>query len=382
MRDELFKAIDRDRLSDRLWELVQIPSPTGNERDAAFLFSRLAQEAGALVTLDETQPESPAVIARLKGIRPGKTLQLAGHLDHIPLPHEPPRRTAEEISGRGSADMKCGLAGMLELLDVFARERDFSGELLVTAYGLHEAPYGDSSVLLHLLSRGMKGDAALVFEGPEDRLVLKGKGQAIWDLEIRRRGKVTHELFRHPDDNALLPAALTLLKNMAENPFRERPQDTLLGPESLFVGQIHYGDFYNRMPVTLNAQGTARWNPDRSLREIEEELGTLISIDQLPEGIKAEVKMTLVGESFSVDPEAEIVTAYRSAFRELLGHSPKEEGVMSVLDTSRIVPYGGIPAVPIGYDLSTAHGDVEYIRLDRVMESTILAAAVADNYLR
>ncbi|MFP4444277.1 MAG: M20 family metallopeptidase [Spirochaetia bacterium] len=381
MKYRQIEKIDRNRLADRLWELVRIPSPTGKEREAALCFGRMAEEAGADVTLDDTIPESPSVIARLKGSCPGKTLQLAGHLDHISVPHEPPERTPEYISGRGSADMKCGLSGMLEILQVFRQEADFSGELLVTAYGLHEAPRGDSSALLGLLSRGIKGDAALVFEGPRDGLIIKGKGQAVWDLTVERKGDVTHELFRNPRDDVFLPAALDVLRAFTARPFSDRPQDPDLGSQSLFVGQVHYGDFYNRMPVKLQAQGTARWNPDTDFSRVKHDLDRLISVRPLPAGISAELEFTLVGEAFSVDPEEDIVQAYTRAYTNLYRRKPKREGVLSVLDTSRIVPAGKIPAIPIGYDLSTAHSNKEYILLDRVMEGTMLAAAAAAEYL-
>jgi succinyl-diaminopimelate desuccinylase len=378
---KLIDKIDRQRLADRLWELVRIPSPTGKEREAARYFAQCARETGASVVLDETRPESPGVIARLPGMSSGPTLQLAGHLDHIPVPHDPPERTPEYISGRGSADMKCGLAGMLEILELFSRTPGFPGEILVTAYGLHEAPYGDSSVLTGLLSRGIKGDAAFVFEGPKDMLIVKGKGQAIWDLTVKRRGEVTHELFRKPDDDAFLPESLSLLETLARNPMKEGTRDPLLGPPSLFTGQVHYGDFYNRMPALLTAQGTARWNPDSTFGETAGKLERLIQDHPFPAGISARAELTLVGEAFQVDPDEAIVRAYSRAYTNLFGRKPQPAGVISVLDTSRIVPCGQIPAIPIGYDLSTAHSNKEYITIDCLTQSTMLAAAAAEEYL-
>ena len=114
--NKLIQEISRQRLADDIWTLVNIPSPTGHERRAALAYAEMMKAAGAEVEIDETLPDSPAVIGRLKGSRPGKTLQLAGHIDNIPVEHPAPERGRKTISGRGAADMKSGLSGILEVV--------------------------------------------------------------------------------------------------------------------------------------------------------------------------------------------------------------------------------------------------------------------------
>lgn len=163
--EAILDKVDGRRLADVLWSLVQLPSPTGRERRAAMAFAEMLAAAGAVVVLDEGIPESPNVIGRLRGLQPGPTFQLAGHLDHIDVAHQPPERDGESICGRGAADMKGGLASIIEAVRVLAEGgSDFPGEVLVTAWGLHEAPTGDSSGLLNLIRRRVVGDAALVAE--------------------------------------------------------------------------------------------------------------------------------------------------------------------------------------------------------------------------
>ena len=60
-----------------------MPSPTGRERDAALVYARPLAASGAEVEVDETIHDSPNVIGRLEGRRPGPTMQLAGHIDHM-----------------------------------------------------------------------------------------------------------------------------------------------------------------------------------------------------------------------------------------------------------------------------------------------------------
>ena len=142
----LARAINVDRMADDLWRLVGIPSPTCHEREAALAFADMLAAAGASVEVDETIHESPGVIGRLRGNRPGKVCQLAGHIDHICVSHPEPKREGSIISGRGAADMKNGLAGVLEMARVLNESGcDFPGEILITVYGRHETPAGKSA---------------------------------------------------------------------------------------------------------------------------------------------------------------------------------------------------------------------------------------------
>jgi acetylornithine deacetylase/succinyl-diaminopimelate desuccinylase-like protein len=95
---DLLDRIRREHLAADLWQLVRIPSPTRRERAVALAFAEMLETAGAEVEVDETLPDSPNVI------------------------------------GRGSADMKCGLAGILEIVRILKSTGcEFPGQILVTA---------------------------------------------------------------------------------------------------------------------------------------------------------------------------------------------------------------------------------------------------------
>jgi acetylornithine deacetylase/succinyl-diaminopimelate desuccinylase-like protein len=381
----LLALIQRGRLAADLWELVRVPSPTRRERPVALLFGQMLKAAGAEVEIDETLPDSPNVIGRFSGNRPGKVLQLAGHLDHIDVEHPQPQRTEQLISGRGSADMKCGLAGILEILRVLEESgRDFAGQLLVTAYGLHEAPLGDSRGLLNLIDRKVLGQAAIVFEGFQDRAVVMGKGQSIWNLRLTREGEVCHELQRDSQADKLLETALEVVDRLVQKngQFATAKHDyPLLGPQSVFVGQLHYGDFYNRAPKQAFVQGTWRWHPDRSFEAVQGELKALLAGLPRPESITIEDSWIFVGESFSFDPEERIVLALRSAYRQVTGKTMELAGGSSILDVNRLVPFGQIPAVSVSLDGERAHADYEFVRLDRMELGCRVAFQTVLNYL-
>ena len=382
---EILHLVSASRLGKDLWRLVTVESPTCQEREAALVFLDMLAGCGAKVEIDETIPDSPSVIGRLKGNRPGPTLQLAGHIDHIPVPHDPPERDGETVSARGASDMKGGLAGILEMVRLLSQGGcDFPGEILVTVYGLHEAPLGLGRGLRSLIDLGIHGDAALVMEGPADQAIVCGKGQSIWNLTLNRDGETCHELRRPPGSDSLIDAALDVAAALrARN--RElsvQPHGyPLLGAETVFIGQLRYGDFYNRQPSSCFLQGTWRWHPDKVFENARKLLHELVAGMDLPDGISVQEEWTFVGESFSEDPEEPVVRAYQQAHRELQGSPIEIAGASSIMDTSLLVPMAGVPTVPVAFDGGTAHADREVVSLSRLAERTRIALLAALIYL-
>ena len=96
-------TVDADRLRDLTFELVEVESPTGDTAEVSRLYGRRLEEIGMDVELlDERFPRTPIVVGRLRGTEPGPTIVLNGHLDTVPIPHEPPRVEGGTIYGRGS----------------------------------------------------------------------------------------------------------------------------------------------------------------------------------------------------------------------------------------------------------------------------------------
>ena len=140
--------------------------------------------------LEERFPKTPIVVGRLSGGEPGPTVVLNGHLDTVPIPHEPPRLDGDTIYGRGTADMKGALACAAEAALVLTERGSFPGELVIVAVGLHEAPDGRGEDLTYLLEeRGFTADVGVVCELGGPTLPVAHPGCATFAITIGVAGK-------------------------------------------------------------------------------------------------------------------------------------------------------------------------------------------------
>ena len=119
--------VEPERIKQLTLDMVRIPSPPGEERAVSEFYADALREAGLAVEMDDEFPDSPSVVAWLRGNGGGPTLQLDGHTDTVDLPGPEPRFEQGYIHGRGSEDMKASLAAMAEAARVI-RGREFSWE--------------------------------------------------------------------------------------------------------------------------------------------------------------------------------------------------------------------------------------------------------------
>ena len=97
-------TVDANRLRDLTLELVEVESPTGDTADVARLLRAAARGDRAWTSRCSTtsSPRRRSSIGRLRGGEPGPTIVLNGHLDTVPIPHEPARIENGSVYGRGS----------------------------------------------------------------------------------------------------------------------------------------------------------------------------------------------------------------------------------------------------------------------------------------
>jgi acetylornithine deacetylase/succinyl-diaminopimelate desuccinylase-like protein len=380
---DLVARVDPERLLQTTMALVEIASPSGQERAVAERYAELLSNNGLRVDLDSEFPESPTVIARLRGAGQGRTLQLEGHTDTVAQPHAPPVTRDGRIYGRGAADMKAGLAAMAEAVRVLgAAGRPLQGDLLLTAHGQHEdpvAPHELHAPLFALFRKGIVGDAAIIAEGPSHQMVLAGKGLCVFELSLERDGEPVHEIpWRDEVANPILGGQRVLeLLAEREREWRARP-DPLLGPETFFVGVFEAGDYFNRIPTRCRLVGSRRYPPERSYDEVINDLRELARQVESETGLRAVLETRPSGQGFRVAPSEPIVQAVSRAYHQVVGHDLPQAGMSLIANASQFNTIAHVPTVYHGVDQTTAHSGLEHVALSDVVRTArvLIASAV------
>ena len=372
--------VEADRLRDLTLELVQVESPTGDTAEVARLYARRLEEAGMEVELlDERFPATPIVIGRLRGGEPGPTVVLNGHLDTVPIPHEPPRLDGETIYGRGTADMKGALACAAEAARLVAEQGSFPGELVIVATGLHESPLGRGQDLNWLLNEsGFTADYAVVGELGGPSLPVAHVGCATFEVTIGREGMVTHELKTAAGTpNPNLVAARVIEAIRTRNEELAAVDHEWVGPDTYFLGEVHGGDFYNRHPVECRLVGTRRWAPGNTVEQAEAEFRALLEPIAVDSGCAIDLDLQVSRGAYRIDPEDSLVIALREAYRDVTGQELPLTGVRLVADGA-MFHAAGIPTVYHGPMGTGAHGDVESIEVAELVRATRVYLALLE----
>jgi len=368
---KLLGAVSAERLQDRLFTMVKIPSLTANARAMAEHYAGLLNQIGVPAQLRPLAglPNSPGVWGYWKGRGDGPTLQMAGHLDTIHTPHVAPYVQGGRVYGRGAADMKSGLTAITEVIQVLGDAGvQLPGDLLVTAYDMHEHPVGHGEGCFDLIDAGFVGDAALVAEGPEDELAIAGKGTTIFDIELDSPAGSPHELHVQPGQTNPLHVGVTLAQRLiAWGAELSQQKIELLGTETLFFSQMHGGDFFNRLPGSVVIGGTRRFAPGRGIEAVRQELQGFADAAVAGTELTAKVTLQPMREGFRQPADAKIISAVRQAHKALTGAEMPLAGQLFGADNEFFINRAHIPAVCIGAGLGASHADLEYVDIDAVV---------------
>ena len=215
------------------------------------------------------------------------------------------------------------------------------GSVLVTAHGLHEAPLGDQRTLHSLIRRGIMGDAAIVVELGERFLPLAAKGMATFTIEVSRAGAPMHEAEATPSLPHPLWAVGRLICLLDARRLELQQTDVpLLGPETLFLGEVHGGDFYNRVPVSAQVVGTRRYATPRTFADIEAEFAALCQTVEEETGATVTCRLKDVGPPFRLAADERIVGCVRAAYQAATGQELPMRGINVVGNAADLAGHG------------------------------------------
>lgn len=378
-------------------ELVRVrsvhePATGQSEAEAAELVAARMREFGWEPEVTEVVPGRPNVVAVVDGGGgPGPTLMFEGHTDVV-TEGTPEQWTLAPYSGeirdgrlygRGSADMKSGVAAMLYAVAALRDAGPFPGRIKVCALADEEGMMLGAKHFANS-SAATDVDGAIVCEPEEGEICVAAKGAI--RLRVEFTGTMAHGAMPQHARNPL-PALGELLRHL-----RSYEDELLrLHGEHEQLGRIYV------TPTVLTAGDTEQSNviPARALLCVDvrttpavdhaamvTRLRELATAAVTPHGVHSDVTVVDDRPAVEVDPEASVVTALAGAHQAVTGTPPRYGGVPGATDGTILARDAHIPNVVYGPGGKwIAHQADEFVEVADIVRCAHVYAEAAHRFL-
>ena len=312
----------------------------------------------------------------------GRVVYFSGHYDVVPA-QDPAQFTplvqGPNLFGRGSSDMKAGLAAMTYAAAIVRDAGRLGGKIGLVFVPDEETAGARGSRYLEEL--GILGRDAVAMFTPEPT------GGIVWNanrgaITVRASlpGKSAHVGRQREGINAferMLPVAQAVMDLKRE--VETRVTSYNIAPDALrhsilmLGGEVSSGKNFNVVPDSCSFTVDRRINPEEDFDVEKRRLFDALA--------GAEIEMIQEGKAAGSSEDTDAARALAEAIREVTGREAKFELCPGLLET-RFYARRGIPAFAYGPGLLTvSHGAREFVPIDRVVECAAIYAALAKTLL-
>lgn len=413
VRARVLAAVDarQDDLIAFLQRIVRIPSVTGNEGDVQTEIAATMTGLGLEVDHWEPTPEElaphardvglidslagrPNVVGTLRGAGGGKSLILNAHIDVVEAGEAErwthPPFAAEihdgKLYGRGSCDMKAGLAANLFAVQA-VRDAGIAlgGDVFVESVISEED--GGAGTLATIL-RGYRADGAIITEPTRLALITAQGGSLVFRLHVTGRsahGAVRDEGVSAVEKFSYLHRALLEFEAKRNAEIDHPAYARIANKIPISIGVVHAGNWPSSVPETLIAEGRAGLVPGEDLTSFSTAFAQVIADAAAADPWLREHPPSV--EWFSgqfapceVSPESAIARLVAESHRAATGREIALDAATYGADMRHFVNFAGVPCVMYGGgDVRLAHYTDEFVPLDELMTvARTLALAIVD----
>ncbi|MFE3448879.1 M20 family metallopeptidase [Nonomuraea sp. NPDC059194] len=374
-------------------ELVRIPSTNDpakgrNELPAAELVAARMRSWGWEPVIDEAAPGRPNVVAVVEGGGgEGPTLMFEGHTDVV-TEGDLSEWTVDPFGGeirdgrlwgRGSADMKSGLAAVLYATRALQLAGPFPGRIKVCALADEE---GLMIGAHHFVNSDLAADvdAAIVAEPEAGEICAVAKGAL--RLRVDFTGKMAHGAMPQHGRNPVqaVGALLVALRSYQEELQAVHPAHEHLGEVYVTPTVVQAGsrEQVNVIPAAASVFVDVRTIPGLAHKEVADTVEELAAFD----GIESRVTILVDRPPVDVPVTHPVVTSLAAAHTAVTGQQPVYGGVPGSTDGTVLTHWGGIPSVVYGPGGKwIAHQADEYVEVEEIVRCTRVFAEAARIFL-
>ena len=348
-------------------DLVRIPSVNpsvapderGDERAIAAFACEWLAARGVRAWTEDAVPGRPNAVAELGGNN-GPTLVLCAHLDTVgtadmTIPPFEPRVEGDRLYGRGSYDMKGGVAAVMAAAAALAG-RDLGGRLMLALVADEEhASLGTSAFVARHAA-----DGCIVTEPSALELVLAHKG-FVW-AEVTTRGRAAHGSRWDIGTSAIATMGRVIAALEFDRRVLRARTHPMVGPASMHPALVCGGAGLSTYAPECRLKIERRTLPGEMPEAVVNELRAVVA-SVAPE---ATLEPLLDRPPLECDPASALARSVRKAATQVLGGAPKESGVAFWMDAA-LFEAAGIPTVNFGGDGDGAHEGVEWASLSSIV---------------
>jgi acetylornithine deacetylase len=345
------------------------------EGDCARALASILDDWGFSVRLTDALPGRPNVLARI-GPPDAPALMLNGHLDVVGVEgmvHEPFSGNSRDnrIYGRGSADMKGGLAAMCAAA-ITATNPESDRQVIIAAVVDEEY---ESLGMRALLASGVRAEMAIITEPTRLAICPAHRGFAWFDVALK--GRAAHGSRYDVGIDAIMHAGLLLGElDLVEQTRVSGPLHPLLGRGSLHASTIEGGVGMSTYPERCNLAIERRTIPGESVEKARVEITEACArVKARRPGFEAAVTLRTAQLPSDVPIDASIVRRLVDAI-EHESFPLKIEGLSAWTDAA-LLNEAGIPTVCFGPgDIALAHAAEEFVPIEEIEGAKAVLARV------
>lgn len=370
-------------------DLVAVPTENPPGKAYPACLAALATHLERLGLSCETVSLASDRAAVLAAVGTGPTLYLHGHYDVVPASRPGqfhPTLAGGRVVGRGSGDMKGGIAAMACALAAL-RDVDLSGRVALVLVPDEETGGARGSRRLAEMGRlGRDGVGAILAE-PTSGVIWNASRGAL-TLRVTLRGHPAHVGLHFQGANAFeralpLLAALEELKREVETrrtAFAVEP-DAARASILMLGGEVAGGHQFNVVPDLFSFTVERRFNPEEDLETERARLLRTIE-SATPDGAELDVEILQEASASAADDDEPLVASVGAAIEAVTGCTAARRLCPGLLET-RFYAQAGVPAVAYGPgELELAHGPEESVSTERMTECAEIYARTALQLLR